>query len=580
MRNTGELNKDRKALIQQGLLNRRTMLSSSKVINPGPYESLKRTARCLYPPLPSRNYVAVPSPTKRVSSVSPTLRFRRINNREEKDYFACSTCRDRKDCTFFLWADEDVTEDKSKFWDLERERILPKINHSELIEKLERIRQKKSRKRAYCHTCSVLLNSAELSAHSAHTLTLKVSDFQLTHPTELLKPFESSKKEAQYLFSKQSTTTIVTALCNLGAKHVVCLGTPRIHECILTDYEGQLTSLLLDIDHRYHNFYNKDQFCWYNSFNNYFFGGESSAAVLSQFLQKGDGEGVVLVTDPPFGGRVEPLAYTLKKITQLHRKLNPEAICDLPVLWMFPYFMEPHILANCPGYNMLDYKVDYDNHSLFASGPKARKHGSPVRIFTNLQPKLFKLSTEEGYRYCDVCERWVSEENKHCDKCNECTSKDGRTYVHCDMCSRCVKPSWRHCATCARCCLPSHVCGEFMPSSKCFICGMKGHKKKECPLHEQTFQVFEYTRRGKRKHNTIADLHSNKKVKTTQGPAKHKQKKKWSVKKMAASQIPQDNVKSQSKHEDSKPPTKPQPNKTFKFKKKKVPKAMKKKINV
>jgi hypothetical protein len=43
-------------------------------------------------------------------------------------------------------------------------------------------------------------------------------------------------------------------------------------------------------------------------------------------------------------------------------------ICYIAVLWIFPYFMEPQVLASCPDFTMLDYKVDYDNHSLFASG--------------------------------------------------------------------------------------------------------------------------------------------------------------------------------------------------------------------
>jgi hypothetical protein len=30
--------------------------------------------------------------------------------------------------------------------------------------------------------------------------------------------------------------------------------------------------------------------------------------------------------------------------------------------------MEPQILASCPDFTMLDYKVDYNNHPLFSSG--------------------------------------------------------------------------------------------------------------------------------------------------------------------------------------------------------------------
>jgi len=212
-----------------------------------------------------------------------------------------------------------------------------------------------------------------------------------------------------------------------------------------------------------------------------FFSEEEGPRVLNEFLQRDGGNGVVLVMDPPFGGRVEPLAETVHEIMGLHRKLCPNSQTDMIVLWIFPYFMEPQILASCPDFTMLDYKVDYDNHPLFASGPKGRKHGSPVRIFTNASPKDIPLPEEEGYRYCSICLRWVSEENRHCTQCSACSSKDGRTYVHCNECMRCVKPSWKHCATCKRCCLPSHVCGEFVPSQLCFNCGEPGHKKRDCP---------------------------------------------------------------------------------------------------
>lgn len=87
--------------------------------------------------------------------------------------------------------------------------------------------------------------------------------------------------------------------------------------------------------------------------------------------------------DPPFGGRLEPIASTLKIIEADYQRLN-ETENGLPVFLFFPYFMEPQILNSLSDYNMADYKVDYDNHSLFKDGSKGRKFGSPVRVFTNL----------------------------------------------------------------------------------------------------------------------------------------------------------------------------------------------------
>lgn len=37
----------------------------------------------------------------------------------------------------------------------------------------------------------------------------------------------------------------------------------------------------------------------------------------------------MLVMDPPFGGRVEPLAKTVQEIMQLHRKLCPNIHADM-----------------------------------------------------------------------------------------------------------------------------------------------------------------------------------------------------------------------------------------------------------
>lgn len=95
------------------------------------------------------------------------------------------------------------------------------------------------------------------------------------------------------------------------------------------------------------------------------------------------GTATVLITDPPFGGRTEALAHTFSTINEQYKKLNKSKI-DLAMFWIFPYFMEPHIINLLPDFCMLDYKVEYDNHKLFQNGPKGRKQGSPVRIFTNV----------------------------------------------------------------------------------------------------------------------------------------------------------------------------------------------------
>ncbi|KAB5555843.1 hypothetical protein PHYPO_G00038820 [Pangasianodon hypophthalmus] len=162
---------------------------------------------------------------------------------------------------------------------------------------------------------------------------------------------------------------------------------------------------------------------------------------------------------------------------------------------------------------MLDYQVDYDNHPLYKHGTTGRKQ-SPVRLFTNLCPKDIVLPKEEGYRFCSICERYVSAENRHCPDCNACTSKNGRPWRHCAECGKCVKPSWRHCSSCGRCVLPDHRCGQ----TGCYNCGDPGHKHKACPLkHKKNVQ----SAKGASKHNSNKHTAKKRKNKNT-----HRRKKK------------------------------------------------------
>lgn len=93
--------------------------------------------------------------------------------------------------------------------------------------------------------------------------------------------------------------------------------------------------------------------------------------------------------------------------------------------------MEHFIVSNLPDFKMFDFKVDYENHSSFTNiGKRKRKHGSPVRIFTNIPLKEFDLSGFPGYKFCKDCRFWVADENRHCDECGYCTSKVSNNIIN------------------------------------------------------------------------------------------------------------------------------------------------------
>lgn len=230
---------------------------------------------------------------------------------------------------------------------------------------------------------------------------------------------------------------------------------------------------------RYCQFYGQDEFCRYNMFNHHFFDDEEAVTFFQGFLREEEGAKVVMITDPPFGGLVKPLANSFSQMSITWRIQNKVSDAgQMPMIWIFPYFFESRILECFPSFSMLDYQVDYDNHPLYKHGKTGRKQ-SPVRLFTNLSPKDIALPEDEGYRFCSVCERYVSAGNKHCPKCDTCPSKDGREWKHCDECGRCVKPSWRHCSSCGHCALPDHPCGQ--SQTGCFNCGSQKHKLRACP---------------------------------------------------------------------------------------------------
>lgn len=136
-------------------------------------------------------------------------------------------------------------------WELENKKFAQRYVHRELYIRFNKLREASMTERHYCHNCEKLIFNSEKDEHMDHEIIENLTDYQMRHPTELLKPLENAKKEAQYLFSKKSTKDITNILLKLGAKQILCIGTPKIHEYIIEHHADKMSSLLLDFDGRF-----------------------------------------------------------------------------------------------------------------------------------------------------------------------------------------------------------------------------------------------------------------------------------------------------------------------------------------
>ncbi|XP_032129454.1 rRNA N6-adenosine-methyltransferase ZCCHC4 isoform X2 [Sapajus apella] len=428
---------------------------------------------------------AVPAP---LCPHGPTLLFVKVTQGKEeaRRFYACSACRDRKDCNFFQWEDEKLSGARLAAREAHNRRCQPTLSRRQCVERYLKFIELPLTQRKFCQRCQQLLLPDDWGQHSEHQVLGDVSVTQLRKPSQLLYPLENKKTYAQYLFADRSCQFLVDLLSTLGFRRVLCVGTPR-----------------------YSQFYTEDSFCHYNMFNHHFFDGKTALEVCRAFLQEDKGEGVIMVTDPPFGGLVEPLAITFKKLIAMWKEGQSQDDSDkeLPIFWIFPYFFESRICQFFPSFRMLDYQVDYDNHALYKHGKTGRKQ-SPVRIFTNIPLNKIILPTEEGYRFCSLCQRYVSLENQHCEHCNSCPSKDGRKWNHCFLCKKCVKPSWIHCSICSHCAVPDHSCQG--PKDGCFICGELDHKRSACPNIATSKRANKAVRKQKQRKSNKMKMETTK----------------------------------------------------------------------
>jgi len=414
----------------------------------------------------------------------PTLLFERFfKDKTSRKFFACSACRDRKQCTFFQWEDEKITEGKA----------LMQKSTAKLFKKRKDVHRVKAGD-YWCFECAQGYPSTLLvdAAHAGHTMKV-LDEKDVALPTKFLNPMDAKKAKAQYFFAEETLEMLQKNIKKLEYKNVICIGTPRLFEVVRED--PNISAVLLDLDTRFEHFFSSSEYFKYNMFNHFFFdlkGGQEKQ--FNSFVASCKPEETLLVVDPPFGGLVDVLQNTLSKIWKL---FGVESVATMLV---FPYFLESHVMRSSPSLLMHDYKVCYTNHPTYRplKPEDKQQRGSPVRIFTNIESSKLSFPTNE-YRFCKICQRYVYKANRHCKHCNACTSKDGRTYVHCKQCKTCVKQNLQHCDTCTSCKQEKHVCGETVAAKGCHVCGDVDHKRKDCPKKVKAAPAVKAGKNRKRK---------------------------------------------------------------------------------
>ena len=130
-------------------------------------------------------------------NTGPMLLFRRFykDRQSPRQFYACSAARDRKDCSFFQWDGEKVSEARNK-----AHKEIVKVSREPYIKACKRYKNifhesdDCQRKQCFfCHSCDLLFLREEKEKHLAH-------DYQqagdLSKPTMILRPRENEKTHA------------------------------------------------------------------------------------------------------------------------------------------------------------------------------------------------------------------------------------------------------------------------------------------------------------------------------------------------------------------------------------------------
>jgi len=400
----------------------------------------------------------------------PALLFERFTQSGEDGsgakFFACSANRNRKECPLYVLQEKNWSDEKRE----ERKRICndQRTDKKWYVAPTERSKYVQDIRKAdyqkFCQTCSTFIVAPdEPIQHPQHkivTAGLK----QVKNPTTVLTSLTAKQGNAQYIFNTGTSKFISEMLSNRKYSHILCIGTPKIHE--MFSQTKKIKSMLLDLDDRFTQFYAPTHFQHYNMAVNHFFE-ESGQSYLEMFLK--DASSVAIVLDPPFGALARVIGESIKNTISYIKGVKS---VEPDIFWIFPHFLSKHIKESLPTLNMCHYMVEYENHPIFKEG----KNKSPVRIFTNVALEEIQL-TGDDYKLCVKCKGYVPKVASHCTKCELCPTT-GKAAIHCDDCSRCVAVAYKHCPLCEGCRPDPHNC---TPPTTCHRCKEPGHKRRECP---------------------------------------------------------------------------------------------------
>ncbi|CAD5112224.1 DgyrCDS1455 [Dimorphilus gyrociliatus] len=194
---------------------------------------------------------AVDDPNTPQCPHGPCLLLSRQTEGKNKDrkFFACSACRNRKDCNFFRWLDQQGGQNKKIDADA---RI--KLNEKGARESVRRFNRFKELKETnspsinFCETCEILLKKDEEKTHLGHLQKIICSND--IKPSSLLRPLQRDSKNAQYHFSEDSEKFLTKTILDSKFERVVCIGTPRLYESLVRQMDNSQV-VLMDIDSRY-----------------------------------------------------------------------------------------------------------------------------------------------------------------------------------------------------------------------------------------------------------------------------------------------------------------------------------------